>query len=102
MSKEETKQDLKTRTVLAFDLTKKDLGTRTSTTFDIINRFKAIGLWYHILVIVANGYTPIPAIEPTHDMVPSSKSVTQATSNELGDTTTRIYVYLQKKYNDRY
>jgi len=61
-----TKQDLKTRTVLAFDFDKKDLG-QDFNHIDIINRFKAIGLWYHILVDSGHGYHAYTCIEPTQE-----------------------------------
>jgi DNA-binding MarR family transcriptional regulator len=77
-----TKQDLKTRTVLAFDFDKKDLG-QDFNHIDIINRFKAIGLWYHILVDSGHGYHAYTCIEPTqeHDKV---AEVTQAIASRLG------------------
>jgi len=77
-----TKEDLKTRTVLAFDFDKEDLGDDFNH-IDVINRFKAIGLWYHALVDSGHGYHVYTCIEPTqdHDKV---EMVTQAVASRLG------------------
>lgn len=77
-----TKENLITRTVLAFDFDKKDLGDGFDH-IDVINRFKAIGLWYHILVDSGHGFHAYVCIEPTqdHDKV---EAVTQAIASRLG------------------
>lgn len=77
-----TEQDLKTRTVIAFDFDKKELG-QDFNHVDLINRFKAIGLWYHCLIDSGNGYHAYIMIEPTEDMEKVIE-VTKAIGNKLG------------------
>ena len=75
-------QDLMTRTVIAFDFDKKDLG-QDFNHVDLINRFKAIGLWYHALVDSGNGYHAYICIEPTRD-IDKVVEVTKAIGSKLG------------------
>jgi len=77
-----TEQDLKTRSVIAFDFDKKSLG-QDFNHVDLINRFKAIGLWYHCLIDSGNGYHAYIMIEPTEDMEKVIE-VTKAIGNKLG------------------
>lgn len=60
-------KDLLHRSVLAFDFDKKDLG-EDFTYKDIMERFKSIGLWYHVLNDSGHGFHAYVCIEPTTDL----------------------------------
>ncbi len=65
--KDGTEENLVTRTVLGFDFDKK----REKADFnhiDVINRFKAAGLWYHVLIDSGHGFHAYVCIEPTSDI----------------------------------
>ena len=59
-------EDLVRRGVLGFDFDKKDFKEGFNHK-DIINLFKSLGLYYHILVDSGNGYHAYMLIEPTND-----------------------------------
>ncbi|WP_298845922.1 hypothetical protein [uncultured Clostridium sp.] len=60
-------ENLHTRYFLAWDFDKKDLGENFSCK-DIVEKFKSIGLWYHVLVDSGHGYHAYTCIEPTQDI----------------------------------
>lgn len=62
-----TENDLLSRSILAFDFDKKDLGEDFNHV-KIIDIFKKIGLWYHVLVDSGHGYHVYICIQPTDDM----------------------------------
>lgn len=62
-----TEKDLQYRAVLAFDFDKKDLGENFSYK-DIMERFKSLGLWYHILIDSGHGFHTYTCVEPTQDL----------------------------------
>ena len=62
-----SKDDLIKRYVLGFDFDKKDLG-KDFTHKNVMEKFKALGLWYHALVDSGNGYHAYMIIEPTNDL----------------------------------
>lgn len=55
------------RYVLGFDFDKKDLG-KDFTHKNVMEKFKELGLWYHIIVDSGNGYHAYIIIEPTNDL----------------------------------
>lgn len=55
------------RYVLGFDFDKKDLG-KDFTHKNVMEKFKALGLWYHVLVDSGNGYHAYMIIELTNDL----------------------------------
>jgi predicted transcriptional regulator len=59
-------ESLKTRSVLAFDFDKKD--NEGLTVQDIVNRFKDIKLWYHVIVDSGHGFHTYTCIESTTDL----------------------------------
>ena len=65
--KDGKEENLVTRTVLGFDFDKKTEEAGFSH-IDIINRFKAAGLWYHVLVDSGHGYHAYLCIKPTKDI----------------------------------
>ncbi|KEI04292.1 hypothetical protein ADU78_07395 [Clostridium botulinum] len=60
-------KDLLYRTVLGFDFDKKDLGEDFSYK-DIMERFKSIGLWYHVLIDSGHGFHAYVCIEHNTDL----------------------------------
>ena len=60
-------QDLTTRTVLGWDFDKKDLGENFGCK-DILERFKAIKLWYHCLIDSGHGFHVYTCIDSTNDI----------------------------------
>lgn len=62
-----TEKDLIYRSVLGFDFDKKDLG-EDFTYKDIMERFKSLGLWYHVLIDSGHGFHCYTCIEPTTDI----------------------------------
>lgn len=62
-----TEKNLQYRSVLAFDFDKKDLGADFNYK-DVLERFKSLGLWYHVLVDSGHGYHAYMCIEPTQDL----------------------------------
>lgn len=76
-----TKEDMKTRLVLGFDFDREE--GQDLSHIDIINRFKAIGLWYHILIDSGYGYHAYICIEPTQDIEKVVK-VTEQIGKYLG------------------
>lgn len=62
-----SKDDLIKRYCLGFDFDKKDLG-KDFTHKNVMEKFKALGLWYHALVDSGNGYHAYIIIEPTNDL----------------------------------
>lgn len=77
-----TKENLINRTVLGFDFDKKDLGKDFNIP-KLINKFKAIGLWYQIVIDSGNGYHAYMLIEPTKD-IDKVVEVTKAIGKRLG------------------
>ncbi|KYH30451.1 hypothetical protein CLTEP_26560 [Clostridium tepidiprofundi DSM 19306] len=75
-------EDLLNRSVLAFDFDKKDFDKNFSYK-DIIERFKAINLWYHVLVDSGHGYHVYVCIEPTTDLQKVAE-VQKALATKLG------------------
>lgn len=61
------RQDLTTRTVLGWDFDKKDLGENFGCK-DILERFKAIKLWYHCLIDSGHGFHVYTCIDSTNDI----------------------------------
>jgi len=59
-------ENLHTRYFMAWDFDKKELGDNFSHK-DIIEKFKSIGLWYHVLIDSGHGYHAYTCIEPTQD-----------------------------------
>lgn len=55
------------RYVLGFDFDKKDLG-KDFTHKNVMEKFKELGLWYHMIVDSGNGYHAYMIIEPTNDL----------------------------------
>ena len=62
-----SKDDLIKRYVLGFDFDKKDLG-KDFTHKNVMEKFKELGLWYHMIVDSGNGYHAYMIIEPTNDL----------------------------------
>lgn len=62
-----SKDDLIKRYVLGFDFDKKDLG-KDFTHKNVMEKFKELGLWYHMIVDSGNGYHAYMIIEPTSDL----------------------------------
>lgn len=62
-----TEKDLIYRSVLGFDFDKKDLGENFSYK-DIIERFKSLGIWYHIMTDSGHGFHVYMCVEPTQDL----------------------------------
>ena len=62
-----SKDDLIKRYVLGFDFDKKDLG-KDFTHKNVMEKFKELKLWYHIIVDSGNGYHAYMIIEPTNDL----------------------------------
>lgn len=60
------KEDMETRLVLGWDFDKEE--GQDLTHIDIINKFKSVGLWYHILIDSGYGYHAYTCIEPTQDI----------------------------------
>lgn len=60
-------EDLVKRYVLAFDFDKKDFEKGFSLN-NVIEKFKSIGLWFHMSVDSGNGYHCYVCIEPTEDI----------------------------------
>lgn len=62
-----SEKDLIKRYVLGFDFDKKDLG-KDFNHKNVMEKFKALGLWYHAIVDSGNGYHAYMVIEPTSDL----------------------------------
>lgn len=77
-----TEQDLLNRTVIGLDFDKKDLGDDFNH-IDLINRFKAIGMWYHAIIDSGNGFHTYTMIEPTDD-IDKVIEITKALGKLLG------------------
>lgn len=75
-------ENLHTRYFMAWDFDKKDLGEKFSYK-DIIEKFKSIGLWYHVLVDSGHGYHVYTCIEPTQD-IKKVLEVQKVICNRLG------------------
>lgn len=62
-----TNENLLSRTALGFDFDKKDLGEDFSHK-ELLERFKALNIWYHILVNSGHGYHAYMLIDTTEDL----------------------------------
>lgn len=62
-----SEKDLIKRYCLGFDFDKKDLG-KDFTHKNVMEKFKELGLWYHMIVDSGNGYHAYMIIEPTSDL----------------------------------
>jgi len=59
-------EDLISRSVLGFDFDKKDSSSLTYK--EVLERFKKLGLWYHVLIDSGHGYHVYICIQPTREL----------------------------------